>query len=65
MDMGNNFFCFKTKVSYFHWKFHSLNVDKNNIINKKDANPLRLSIVLSHHMHRNWIEKSEAGCHWL
>ena len=21
--------------------------------NKKDANPLRLSIVLSHHMHRN------------
>ena len=32
---------------------------------KKDANPLRLSIVLSHHMHRNWIEKSEAGRHWL
>ena len=23
----------KTKVSYFHWKFHSSNVDKN--INKK------------------------------
>ena len=32
---------------------------------KKDANPLRLSIVLSHHMHRNWIGKSEAECHWL
>ena len=24
-----------------------------NIFNKKDENPLRLSIVLSHHMHRN------------
>ena len=32
---------------------------------KKDANPLRLSIVLSHHMHRNWIGKSEAGRYWL
>ena len=32
---------------------------------KKDANPLRLTIVLSHHMHRNWIGKSEAGCHWF
>ena len=31
--------------------------------NKKDANSLRLNIVLSHHMHRNWIEKSEAGRH--
>ena len=32
-------------------------------LKKKDANPLRLSIVLSHHMHRNRIGKSEAGCH--
>ena len=35
------------------------------ILKKIDANPLRLSILLSHHMHRNWIGKSEAGRHWL
>ena len=36
------------------------------IHNKKIcANPLRLSTVLSHHMHRNWIGKSEPGRHWL
>ena len=36
-----------------------------NYLSKKDANPLRLSIVVSHYMHRNWIGKNEAERHWL
>ena len=28
-------------------------VASGSTIKKKDANPMRLSIVLSHHMHRN------------
>ena len=35
------------------------------LMRKICANPLRLSTVLSHHVHRNWIEKSEAGRHWV
>ena len=38
-------------------------INKLRKIKKKDANPLRLSIVLSHYMYRNWIGKSEAGRH--
>ena len=33
------------------------------LLRKKAANPLRLSIVLSHHMHRSLIGKSEPGRH--
>ena len=44
---------------------HDLYVLEDKTSQKKAANPLRLSIVLSHHMHRNWTGKSEAGRHWL
>ena len=49
--------------SVARWKANSQK--KNKLSSRKAANPLRLSIILSHHMHRNWIGKSEAGRHWL
>ena len=58
---GENFFFFHS-CDYNTFSFYILRMWWES---KKDANPLRLSIVLSHHMHRNWIGKSEAGCHWL
>ena len=49
-------------------KIEKIQIDSKKSINtfeiKKAANPLRLSIVLSHPMNRNWIGTSKAGRHW-
>ena len=61
LSKGENFFFFHS-CDYNTVTFYILHMWWES---KEDANPLRLSIVLSHHMHRNWIGKSEAGRHWL
>ena len=55
MTHGNGVHCDRSKGYYVKRKSSLLSLIK------KAANPLRLRIVLSHHMHRNGIGKSEAG----
>ena len=63
-----NFFYFKYAhfLELFNFEnFDYLEKKEKTLLHKKKkaANPLRLSIVLSYHKHRNWIGHSEAGHH--
>ena len=45
--------------------FANIRIFYNKNLSKICANPSRLSTLLSHHVHRNWIGKSRAQNKWV